>query len=411
LPASTYDISTASPLRQAGRKDVTGVEGIRSPFRRPKDDFTLKDICDNDSHMANNANDNVKGVTTLATDRIPSVCDGLSTFPPTQSRSNLKLEEMLAETSFDVYSESDGDLDDASSDKVCSESEGSLGSNTIDSDVDAASAELVSLLVENDRLKSLYPAAITAIGPYDFRQSMCQVLKSYAKALKTSAKQPQELQSSALVRSLSRRVAYALVAFYDPSVPSTHLDFRYDNLRLQKTRAARRAENSLSSEQKPTSDEEQQHRSEEYLESLSDDSSGAVIGSPFPNLAKVTAFMTDGPAFNQLCKDIQHLSDTTFKYEGPMSVRSENPDVMSNVCPENSKSKAAKLEENGELLKDCGVAQTVSKSRQRFRIAIIRRYLAYKSWLKSQFWPKPSLKATRLCWTCVRCIFVQVNQT
>lgn len=50
----------------------------------------------------------------------------------------------------------------------------------------------------------------------------------------------------------------------------------------------------------------------------------------------------------------------------------------------------------------CRELRTVAEVQYSFPIGVIRSYRVYKSWLKSNFWPEPSSKATRLRWICVR---------
>ena len=96
-------------------------------------------------------------------------------------------------------------------------------------ELEIASAELVSLLVEHPSLKDLYAPAITTYGVSEFRESLCLILKSYAKALKSGAKGGQEYAAGELVRSHARRVAHAVVAFHGKSY---HFSEYYFPLRM-----------------------------------------------------------------------------------------------------------------------------------------------------------------------------------
>lgn len=336
-----------------------GQQGEFAIVEKFQNSSNLEEHCDSDNKSYHSAD----AITTKGTSREG---DGPSAPLQTQSRTST--------TSLEANYTDDGDGDNGSDSDKCvdvwSEGEGSSASNSTAPDVDMASAELVSLLVQHDRLKNLYPVAITALGPDDFRQSMRQILKAFGRALKAEAKQPQELQSGALVWALSRRVAQAAIAFHDPSVPYAHVDFRRDNLRRQKKGAAALLEDYLSSREKQGHDQNQREDLGEFPDEMSDDSDQEDADNPLPNLSKVAAFMTGGPAFDKLCVDIQglsqRLSDQTSNCEGPTAY-------------------------------NC------------FPNKMTRRYQAYKSILKSKFWPNFNTQTTRVRWICVRYPPAQYN--
>ena len=290
------------------------------------------------------------------------------------------------------------DPDDVAQGSTWSEREASSGSATTAPDIDIASAELVSLLVEHDSLKSLYPAAIIAHGQHEFRQSMYIVLRSYGKALKAEAKQPQELQSGDLVRSLARRVAHAVVAFHDPSNPSTDVDFRWEALQRQKSGAVSLVEDFLSREKG------QRDEPERPWELLSDVSDIEDIDHTLRNLDKVKAYMTSGPAFDQLCQDVLRLSVQDSNYEGPRFVKLKKAEVPEEQGFEPSK--CADIEPKGNLPvpSACGAPRKLSTVPHSSIAVILRGYQAYKSWLKAKYWPKLSPQCTRLHWKCVRSV-------
>lgn len=356
-----------------------------------EEDFDLEGLCKGDIKDSNNTN-------AVADESASPEGDRLSTPLQTQTR----LHTTPLEANYYDDSDSGNDSDYGKPEKVFSDGEGSLGSNTTAPEVDMASAELVNLLMEHDRLKSFYPAAIAALGPGDFRYSMCQVLKAYGKALKVEAKQPQELQSSALVRSLSRRVAHAIIAFHDPSVPSAHVDFRWDNLQRQKIGAATLVEEYLSGQEKQRRNEKQIEDLAEHPEGVDDDSDGEDIENPLPNLKKVAGFMTGGPPFDQLCIDVKRLSDQNSKYEGPKFVKLKKSEATAKRLCESNNEKETEPKEVEKFSTTYRVPQTVSTVHHGLLISTIRCYRAHKSWMKSKFWPKSKSNATRLHWICVR---------
>jgi hypothetical protein len=298
--------------------------------------------------------------------------------------------------------ESDGgsgtDPDDIAQGGTWSEREASSGSATTAPDIDIASAELVSLLVGHDSLKNFYPAAITAHGQHEFRLSMYIVLRSYGKALKAEAKHPQELQSGDLVRGLARRVAHAVVAFHDPSNPSMDVDSRWEALRRQKTSAVSRVEDYLSRVSG------QRDELERAWDVLSDASDIEGMDEPLRNLVKVKAYMTSGPAPEQLCKDVLRLSVQDPKYEGPRFVKLKKAEAPEKQVFEPSKCGDTEPKENSPVLSICEALAKPYAIPHSSLVAILRGYQAHKSRLKAKYWPKLNPQCTRLHWKCVRSI-------
>lgn len=276
--------------------------------------------------------------------------------------------------------------------------------------VEIASAELVSLLVEHPRLSVLYAPAITALGRVAIREAMVVVLKSYAKGLKRHSKQTQEYKAGELVRSYSRRIAYACVTFHDPCAPAILLDDpsapiidsegRWEALHRQKIQASSRVEDYIKNVGNHTLPDQDQQSG---LDDLSDDSDREDTGDPLPNLSKVKAFMTSGPPFEQLCKDVSNLSTQAQDQKGATFVelkKSENAEKGALEIPE--------TEQNFDTPKSitsCGnpvqKSQRINSRQQAFLLAVYTLYRIFISWLKSNFWPELIPETTRLNWKCV----------
>ncbi|KAF4628716.1 hypothetical protein G7Y89_g9432 [Cudoniella acicularis] len=204
--------------------------------------------------------------------------------------------------------------------------------------MEIASAELVSLIVKHQSLKDLYAPTITSRGQADVREALRSALKAYSKALKTGAKKPQEYKAGELVRSHARRVAYACVAFHDPSAPSIDLNGRWEALHRQKIQAAFRVEDFLNSSQENQISHDR--NPEDGLVELSDDSEGEDAGDPLPNLGKVKDYMTSGEPFEQLCRDVRSLTIQTSDHGGLTvpTAELERPLVADKAATERSES-------------------------------------------------------------------------
>ncbi|KAE9365777.1 hypothetical protein N431DRAFT_472372 [Stipitochalara longipes BDJ] len=264
--------------------------------------------------------------------------------------------------------------------------------------VEIASAELVSLLVKHPSLKNLYAPAITLHGQVDIREALLVVLKSYAKALKAAAKQPQEYKAGELVRSYARRIAYACVAFHDPSAPSIDIDERWEALHRQKFLAASRVEDYLNNYGNQTP---QYQDPENNVADLSDDSDREDIGEPLPNLSKVTTYMTSGSPFEQLRKDVLSLSTQMSNQDRPTFVKlqkshmTEKEEFESSELADNDK--ISKTITSGDLA--LSVREMVTWQRP-FSTIVYPLYYFFKSWLGSHLWPQLSPECTRLNWIC-----------
>jgi len=275
-------------------------------------------------------------------------------------------------------------------------------------EVEIASAELISLLVKHPSLRNLYAPAITLHGQVQIREALLVVLKSYAKALKTTARQPQEYKAGELVRSYARRIAYACVAFHDPSAPSIDIDERWEALHRQKFQAASRVEDYLNNY---GSQMLQYQDPENNIADLSDDSDREDTGEPLPNLSKVTTYMTSGFPFEQLCKDVLNLSSEMSNKEAPTFVKLQKSRMAEKEAFESSK-----FNSNDKISKTIARRRDLALSirgmvipLRAFSNIVYPLYRFFKSWLRSNFWPPLGAECTRLNWTCVSFIMLNLS--
>lgn len=311
----------------------------------------------------------------------------------------LDLGKRLVPSSDDIQYDTDSDKD---MDSVECESKFDKSveteSATTAPEIDIASAELKSLLLEHSRLKGLYPAAIVALGQKQFRNSMHYILGDYAKALKECAKEPQQLQSGDLVRRLSGSIASAIVAFHDPSVAADDAEFRWESLQRQKLGAAPYVEEWLSS-QKETIKERERWQNTDGGDFYTD-SEGEDLENSLPNLSKVAAFMTSGPAFDHLYASIRDLSKPGWGYIDDSPIRGEASGLHVEEIRE-------------QKPQDLRLKTVTGSSRANHRIKMLysdysthwtyyQKYQEHLSEVKSQFWPKIPPNTSRLQWKCVR---------
>jgi hypothetical protein len=289
--------------------------------------------------------------------------------------------------------------------KIWTESKGQATSTTTAPEVEVASAELVSLLVEHPNLKDLYASAITSNGQVETREALCLVLKSYAKALKSNARNSQEYKAGELVRSYARRIAYACVALHDPNAPSIDSEGRFEALHRQKVQAAFHVEDYLNNLVNQGNQLPQEQDLESNVADLSDDSDREDIGDPLPNLSKVTAYLTSGYSFDQLRKDILHLSIQMPNYEGPTFLKLQKTHSAQKDAFEHSGST-----NDDKVSKTTAICGDFSSEVQRtmttppisfFSATVCHSYHVLKSWLGSNFWPTLRPECTRLNWKCV----------
>lgn len=304
--------------------------------------------------------------------------------PQVQDNGTLPLKKELEGLDLVLLDGNDSDSDHSMApSQIWTEPERQAASTSTAPAVDVASAELVSLLVEHPGLKDLYGPAIAAHGAAEFRESLCLVLKAYAKALKSGSNLSQEYKAGELVRSYARRVAHACVAFHDPSIPSPDVSFRWGALHRQKIQAAARVEDYLNNQGKQPA---LRHIPENNVAELSDDSDREDTGDPLPNLSKVTAYMTSGAPFEQLCRDVLHLSSQKSRDSGTPFVKLERSPPRS------------KMPEKMEISTDAPKVTTKS-----FPWAPDTRFLmsSLRWLLGSDFAPEISPGCTRLNWFCV----------
>ncbi|CAG8949961.1 hypothetical protein HYFRA_00004293 [Hymenoscyphus fraxineus] len=283
--------------------------------------------------------------------------------------------------------------------EIWTESDGTADSTSTIPRVEIASAELVSLIAEHDRLKNLYKPLITALGHIATGEALVAVLKSYAKSLKVDSSQPQEHKAGELVRSHARRISYACVAFHDPRAPAIDLDERWEALHRQKVQASTRVEdylNNVASRELPEQD------SQNDLDELSDDSDREDIEDPLPNLGKVKAFMTSGPPFDQLYADISHLLHENRDRKGATFVELTKSDAAKTTA-KNSQT----IDEKCDILEPDSlhgcpnqIPQETNDRRQVSSPAMYKYHQVFLPWLKSKFWSSMRPESTRLSWTC-----------
>lgn len=315
--------------------------------------------------------------------------------------------------SIDVWPEDQEDHDanydserSAGASQIWTEPEMPAASTSTAPETEIASAELVSLLVKHPKLKDLYAPAITSHGQVEIREALLVVLKSYAKALKTTARQPQEYKAGELVRSYARRIAYACVAFHDPSAPSIDIDERWDALHRQKFQAASRVEDYLNNYESQTL---QCQDPENNFADLSDDSDREDIGDPLPNLSKVTTYMTSGSPFEQLCKDVLNLSTQMSNQEGTTFVKLQKSRMV-----EKETSESSQFNNNEKTSKTITRCENLAPSvrgmvvpQRVLSTVVYPLYHLFKYWLGSNFWPQLRPECSRLNWICVS--FMMLN--
>lgn len=284
-----------------------------------------------------------------------------------------------------------------------------------------ASAELVSLLVKHTRLKDLYTPAIKAQGKIGIREALVVILKSYAKALKVHSDHSQQYKAGELVRLHARHISYACVAFHDPGAPDADREERWKDLGRQTVQASSKVEDYLNRLENQTVLIPDRQSG---LEDLSDDSDREDVGDPLPNLSKVKVFMTSGPAFEQLCKDVSDLSTQMRDQKGSTFIeltkakitgekdqekseieqkRSTFVELTKTIVAEEKDQERLRTDQTGSIPRPEGVqkASNPDFNPGRLFLAMYTLYRVFISWLKSNFWPQINPDSTRVNWTCV----------
>jgi hypothetical protein len=277
-----------------------------------------------------------------------------------------------------------------------SDPEMSAASSTSGSNVNLASAEVLSLLVKHPHLQQFYAPAIVLHGRVKVRLELCSIFRSYGNCLKSNATSPQECKAGELVRSCAKSIAYACVAFNDPDVPDSDVDGRSEALHRQKNQAASRVEGYLDSQGKEYLKSKDIGNS---IEDFSDDTDDDDIDQVLPNLSNVNVYMTSGTHFEQLCKEVRDFSTRRQLQPSP--------------SPSSGKSSASIMKDKDDVGctdqgKSNGIRHTPPSSRLcmvsiRFDLvsAVQTPYHILKCWTSAMFWPKLSPKCTRIQWKCV----------